>query len=389
LRSDVPVGAYLSGGLDSSVITGLVKRLVPERLQTFSIAFDSDEFDESAYQDEVVQFLNAQHTRASCSGTDIARVFPDVVRHTERPIVRTAPAPMFLLSRLVRDSGFKVVLTGEGADELFGGYDIFKEAKIRAFWASRPDSTRRPLLLKRLYPYLQDVQSQPDAYLQAFFRIGAGSANCFFSHLPRWQLTARLKQLFSTDVQSELAPTDAFADLKATLPEDFERWDWFARAQYLETAILLPGYILSSQGDRVAMAHSVEGRFPFLDHRVVQFAASLPARFKLKVLNEKYILKRVARPLVPAVVTRRTKQPYRAPDAIAFMTPDGGGLPEYVETLLAPDRIAEDGIFDPAAVRQMVSKARAGRLRSARDNMAFVGVLSTQLFVDQFVRRAG
>jgi asparagine synthase (glutamine-hydrolysing) len=297
---------------------------------------------------------------------------------------------MFMLSRLVRDSGYKVVLTGEGADEMFGGYDIFKEAKIRAFWASQPNSVRRPLLLKRLYPYQQNVQSQPDAYLQAFFRIGAGSASCFFSHLPRWQMTARLKQLFSPAVQSQLASEDVFADLKTTLPDDFERWDWFARAQYLETAILLPGYILSSQGDRVAMAHSVEGRFPFLDHRVVRFAASLPAHLKLKVLNEKYILKQVARPLVPAVVRHRSKQPYRAPDAIAFVSPGPRGeLPEYVETLLAPDRIAQDGIFDGAAVHHLVSKARAGRVRSVRDNMAFVGVLSTQLVVDQLVRRAG
>jgi len=390
LRSDVPVGAYLSGGIDSSVITAIVKSIANERLRSFSVTFDEAEFDESAYQDEVVQYLKTDHSRVRCSTADIAAAFPDVVWHTERPIVRTAPAPLYLLSRLVRDSGYKVVLTGEGADEVLGGYDIFKEAKIRAFWAAQPESSRRPQLLKRLYPYLPNVQSQPEAFLRGFFRVGAGSSNCFFSHLPRWELTARLKLLYSDEVRAELASYDVYDDLKGSLPAGFAGWDGFSRAQYLETAILLPGYILSSQGDRVAMAHSVEGRFPFLDHRVVQFASSLPPRLKMKVLNEKYILKRAAGHLIPASVRRRPKQPYRAPDAASFVTPDRNGhLPEYVEALLSPERVEEDGVFSPSAVSHLLAKARAGKATGVRDNMALVSVLSTQLVIDRFVRRAG
>jgi asparagine synthase (glutamine-hydrolysing) len=385
LRSDVPVGAYLSGGLDSSVTTALIKQLAGGRLRTFSVAFENPDFDESTYQNEVVAHLGTEHTQIRCTDADIAEVFPDVIKHTERPVVRTAPAPLFLLSRLVRDSGFKVVLTGEGADEMFGGYDIFKEAKIRAFWAAQPQSVRRPQLLKRLYPYLRNVQSQPDAYLQGFFRIGGGVSNCFFSHAPRWQMTSRLKLMFSSAVQAELAGYDVYEDLKSRLPQRFEQWDWFSRAQYLETSILLPGYILSSQGDRVAMAHAVEGRFPFLDHRVVRFASSLPARLKLKVLNEKYLLKRAAGKLIPASVARRSKQPYRAPEATCFVTPDRRGwLRDYVEALLAPDRVARDGIFHPTAISQLLAKTRAGRTVGMRDNMAFVAALSTQLLIDHF-----
>ena len=256
---------------------------------------------------------------------------------------------------------------------------------IRAFWAAQPDSTRRPQLLKRLYPYLSNVQSQPEAFLQAFFRVDAGPSSCFFSHAPRWQTTAQLKRLFSAGLKSQLGSYDVYQDLKASLPDGFERWDYFSRAQYLETAILLPGYILSSQGDRMAMAHAVEGRFPFLDHRVVQFAASLPPQLKMKVLNEKYILKQAAAGIVPSRVRQRSKQPYRAPDAASF-APKGATLPEYVETLLAPDRVREDGVFNPAAVSQLVAKARSGRITGVRDNMAFVGVLSTQLLVDRFLR---
>jgi len=389
LRSDVPVGAYLSGGIDSSVITAIVKSIAKDRLRSFSVTFGDAEYDESAYQDEVVELLKTDHSRVHCSSSDIGRVFQDVVWHTERPIVRTAPAPLYLLSRLVRESGYKVVLTGEGADEMLGGYDIFKEAKIRAFWAAQPESSRRPQLLKRLYPYLPNVQSQPDAFLRGFFRIGASSSNCFFSHLPRWELTSKLKLLYSDRVRSELEGYDVYDELTATLPARFASWDGFSRAQYLETAILLPGYILSSQGDRVAMAHSVEGRFPFLDHRVVQFASTLPPRLKMKVLNEKYILKRAAGHLIPQSVRHRPKQPYRAPEASSFVTPDKQGrLPEYVESLLSAARVKEDGIFNPAAVSQLLAKTRAGKASGVRDNMAFVSVLSTQLVIDKFMRNS-
>jgi asparagine synthase (glutamine-hydrolysing) len=269
---------------------------------------------------------------------------------------------------------------------MFGGYDIFKEAKIRAFCAARPDSQRRRQLLKRLYPYLRSVQSQPDAFLEGFFRTGSGPADRYFSHVPRWRTATQMKRLFSQDVKAQLRGYDVYDDLGSTLPGDFDRWNLFSRAQYLETAVLLPGYILSSQGDRVAMAHAVEGRFPFLDHRVVQFASSLPVGLKMRVLNEKYILKLAATDLIPARVRRRRKQPYRAPEAASFVAPGRERLPEYAEALLSPDRIRADGIFDANAVDLLVDKVRAGRATGQRDNMAFLGVLSTQLVVDRFLR---
>ena len=118
LRSDVPVGAYLSGGIDSTFITALVARVAPDRLRTFSVAFGDREFDESRYQTEASAYLGTQHQEIRCTSHDIGRIFPDVVRHIEQPVVRTAPAPMYMLSKLVHESGFKVVLTGEGADEI-------------------------------------------------------------------------------------------------------------------------------------------------------------------------------------------------------------------------------------------------------------------------------
>lgn len=384
LRADVPVGAYLSGGLDSTVIAALARQFVPDRLRTFSVRFDDADFDEGAFQQDAIRHLGTDHQELRCSDLDIGRAFPQVVWHTESPVLRTAPAPLFLLSKAVRDAGFKVVLTGEGSDEMLGGYDIFKEYKIRRFMAAHSDSRLRPLLLKRLYPYLRNIASQPEAYLQAFFHAGEDDMlDPLASHRPRWRQTSGIKLFLSPGVKAALNGRCADNDLRARLPLAFPSWDGFHRAQYLEACYLMPGYILSSQGDRVAMAHSVEGRFPFLDPRVAEFAAALPPTLKMKVLCEKYLLKKCAAGLVPPSVARRTKQPYRAPDAKSFFP---GGQPlDYVDDLLSPAQLRRDGIFDPAAVAQLVRKACEGRVTGLRDNMAVVGIVSTQLLLHQFV----
>jgi len=291
---------------------------------------------------------------------------------------------MFLLSRLVRNSGFKVVLTGEGADELFGGYDIFKETKIRCFWGNRPDSSWRPLLLKRLYPYMPGIQRQSTAYLKHFFHVTAKDLESpFFSHLPRWNLTAKIKSFFSDPVSAGMQSGASMADLGLYMNGRFPALPPFQRAEYLESRLLLPGYILSSQGDRVAMAHAVEGRYPFLDHRVVAFAAKLPPRLKMKVLNQKHLLKLAVRGLIPESIRTRHKQPYRAPEAASFF----GRKSAYVEDLLSPEQIKRDGVFNPSAVSALVQKFHNGRQTSVADNMAVVGILSTQLLLDRFVNR--
>ena len=387
LRADVPVAAHLSGGLDSAVVAAFTRKVNDTPLKTFSITFEDPELDESVFQNEAVRRLGTEHQAVHCSTEDIGREFPDVIWHTETPILRTAPAPLFRLSRLVREHGYKVVLTGEGSDEILGGYDIYKEAKIRRFWAAQPDSKLRPLLLRKLYPYMRDLQRQPDAYLKAFFRVRPQDlASPFFSHLPRWELTGKLQMFFSRDVRAALRSYDPCAELEQQLPKDYARWDPFCQAQYLEAAYLLPAYILSSQGDRVAMAHAVEGRSPFLDHRVVEFAAQLPPHLKMKVLDEKHLLKRCTTDLVPASVRRRPKQPYRAPGVSSFFRADGSGAREaYVEELLSPQRLQKDGVFDPVAVEKLVAKAKRGHTIGVKDDMAVVGILSTQLVLDRFI----
>jgi asparagine synthase (glutamine-hydrolysing) len=319
LRADVPVGSYLSGGFDSSATTALAQRHNRDKLRTFSLEFESPELNEAPWQRAMVEALRTEHTALHCRRTDIAAHFPEVIRHTERPIVRSAPAALYLLARQVRDHGFKVVLTGEGADEVFGGYDIFKEAKVRRFWARHPDSKWRPLLLRRLYPYIGSLQSQPARYLEAFFRTGLERyEDPLFSHLPRFALTRRIGQFYSADLRSAINGYDPLDELRTSLPAEFGAWHPLERAQYLETRCLLPGYILSSQGDRVAMAHAVEGRFPFLDHRVVELGARLPPEMKLKGLREKHVLREALGRYLPGEIAERPKQPYRAPDSESF-----------------------------------------------------------------------
>ena len=383
LRADVPVGAYLSGGLDSTFTTALVRKFTNASLRTFSVTFDDAGFDESIFQREAVRFLDTEHQEIPCSKDQIGEIFPEVIWHTEKPVLRTAPAPLYLLSRLVRNSGYKVVVTGEGADEVLGGYDVFKETKIRRFWQSQPESQMRPILLRRLYPYLPNIQNQNDAYRKAFFHIHVDTnMQPFFSHIPRWQLTARLKMFFSDAVRAELGTNDDYSKIQQQLPQCYMSWDSFCQAQYLETKYLLPGYILSSQGDRMAMAHSVEGRFPFLDYRVVEFASRLPASLKMKVLNEKYLLKRCADGLIPSAVAKRHKQPYRAPEACSFLQPSAR---EYMDELLSPEQIRRDGIFDARAVEMLMAKFRKGAAIGIKDNMGMVGIVSTQLLVHQFI----
>jgi asparagine synthase (glutamine-hydrolysing) len=301
----------------------------------------------------------------------------------EKPVLRTAPAPMFLLAQLVRQSGYKVVLTGEGADEMFGGYDIYKETKIRRFWMAQANSRLRPILLRKLYPYLPNLQAQSDAYLKAFFGVRPETATSpFFSHQPRWDVTSKTKSLFSLEMKEQIRQYTPYDELESQLPAAFRLWDWLGQAQYLEARMLLPGYILSSQGDRVAMAHSVEGRYPFLDYRVVDFASKLPARLKLKVLNEKYLLKKAAAEFIPDSIRKRSKQPYRAPEGQCFFTPAASG---WVEETLSSRNIKRHGIFDAQAVERLVAKFRQGQAIGIKDNMAMVGVISTQLMADQFL----
>ena len=389
VRADVPVGSYLSGGLDSSLIALLARKYAHGEFRTFSIRFADAEFDETSFQRMLASTLDSIHTEIAVTRGDIARALPAVVQHTEAPILRTAPVPMFLLSGAVREAGIKAVLTGEGADEMLAGYDLFREAKIREFWSRQPDSERRPLLFDRLYPYMVRSPRQTKAFAREFWKRGIDNPSApDFSHQPRWSTTRALKRFFSAATRADVEGRHLVTPLDS-LPGGYGEWDLLGRAQYLEVKTLLSGYLLSSQGDRMLMAHSVEGRFPFLDAEFMEFCNGLPPEYKLLGLDEKHILKRVARGFVPDPIVKRKKQAYRAPDAIAFLTPD---RPDYVDEMLSPEAVRAAGMFDPGAVRALHTKCLAryraegeATLFSNSDNMALTGILSAQLLYHQVI----
>jgi asparagine synthase (glutamine-hydrolysing) len=386
LRADVPVVTYLSGGLDSSILTALAKRRHANEFLSFSVGFADATYDERAYQAQMAEHLQTQHRHLTVDASDIGHAFTDVVWFAERPMMRTAPAPLLELAGLVHASGIKVALTGEGADELFGGYNIFREDKARRFWARRPDSEWRGRLISSLYGYVKR-DPKTDLFWRLFFKKGLeNTADPYYSHRIRWTNMEPIKRLFARDLRAQMQSEESLrADLDAYLGPERHRWHPLCRAQYLEMTLFMSGYLLSSQGDRMSMGHSVEGRVPFLDHRLIDLAAQIPPKYKLRGLNEKYILKRAFADLLPPAIVRRPKQPYRAPIASSFSA-DKANLGV---SLLQTSELARTGLTDVAAVQKLLRKSGSDAGASERDEMALAIVTSLQLLHHLFVDGAG
>ncbi len=387
LRADVPVGVYVSGGLDSSVTTALARRHTSRALQGFGIGFTDPRYDETSFQEIMAGKLGLQLEHLQVDGADIAADFPHVIALAECPMLRTAPAPLLRLSRLVRTSGFKVVLTGEGADELFAGYNIFRETMVRRFWSREHSSSTRAALLRRLYPYLPRSISASGALLESFFGVGLHeTSHPLYSHRIRFKNAARGLRLLRQEVIESTSQEDPEERLIARLPSWFSSIGPLSRAQYLEIHTFMQGYLLHAQGDRMLMGNSVEGRFPFLDCRVAELAARIPERLRLRGLREKHLLRKAVTSLLPDKVVEREKRPYRAPILAAFI---GKSSPEYVEESLHPQTVEKAGLFSPLAVSRLVEKCRRNLDVgvSETDEMALVGVLSTMLLHRKMVQQ--
>ncbi len=385
LRSDVPVGAYLSGGLDSSITTALIKTKNDNRLQTFSIGFESKHYDETEFQQQVSQHLNTDHASFRCDNKMVAEHLAEVVWHAEKPLLRTAPVPLFLLSKLVRDSGYKVVLTGEGADEYFSGYNIYKETKLRLFNAQQPASKWRPLLFKRLYPYLDTKDDRNAFFWRQFFQKNMlDTADPFYSHRIRWQNSAFILQFLSPEIHNQLLNYDPIAELAQQLNGDLQRHTPLGRAHLLETYVFLGSYLLCSQGDRMLMSHGVEGRYPFLDRRVIELANRLSPVLKLKGLNEKWILKKAFGQLLPPAVVKRSKQPYRAPIKDMFVA-DKDRFDHYLLDVDQKNSVLFAGNKVSILRKKFVDQDTPV---SAREEMALLAVITTGMLHEQFIRNS-
>jgi asparagine synthase (glutamine-hydrolysing) len=274
-----------------------------------------------------------------------------------------------------------VVLTGEGADEIFGGYNIFKEDKVRRFWAKNPASTFRSLAIRKLYGYVSR-DTQADAFWLRFFQQGLSQTDDpYYSHRIRWNNTCHIRKFLSSDLKAQMpSEAETFADLEAHLNPNRSHWHPLCRAQYLELALFMPGYLLSSQGDRMMMANSVEGRVPFLDHRLVEFAATIPPKYKIRGLDEKFVLKEAFKDLLPPSIVNRPKRPYRAPILDSF-----SDRASEASHALEPETLAKSGYIDVELFTSLRQKAEKRGAIGERDEMAVAFIASLQLLQSMFV----
>ncbi|OJX77738.1 asparagine synthase (glutamine-hydrolyzing) [Magnetospirillum sp. 64-120] len=379
LRSDVEVGVYLSGGIDSAIVAALATDLNGRPPATFSVTFDDASLDESPEQQAVSAALGTRHQALRIAAADIVDACPQAVYHAEVPTFRSAFVPMFLLSRATQQAGIKVILSGEGADEAFLGYDLFKETLLRSTWTSMDEDTRRQRL-GRLYPHLDHYGPQDIAALTGLYQqFASETMPGLFSHEIKFQngrFSARL-------VKGAGDPFAAITALVAQHPE-LQAMSPVQKAQWLEYKTLLPGYLLSTQGDRAALAHGVENRCPFLDPAVLDLASSINLRFD-DGFDEKRLLRQAFADRLPDCVVNKRKFPYRAPDAAAF----AAAHPDYMDLLLSDSELAKLDYLDAGFAKRLCAKVltKPASEISTKENQTFLFLLSLALLHHAFVAR--
>ncbi len=315
IHGEVKFGSYLSGGIDSSVLAYFLSK--NRKIDTFSIEFENPEYDESNAQKILVDRLNVNHHSLRVKNSDILKNFSNVVNHAETFLFRTAPVPMFLLSKFVHELGFKVIYSGEGADEILFGYDLFFENRIRNFWKKNRNSKIRPLLLKKLYNYLpQFKNSRYFEIVKDFYNLNLNNDDIFYSHLVRWQQYEHASSFFNLkDIKKE----KLLKDFSVTLPGDFKNANSDKKAQYIEISTLLSNYLLSSQGDRMSMANSVEARYPYLDEIFVKNISNISPSSLAPTIKSKKLFRDAFKNKLPNAILERPKVAYQAPEAKCFV----------------------------------------------------------------------
>ncbi len=363
LRADRTVGTLVSGGLDSALITALAASH-GER-SSFSVTFEDKLHDESRFQRQVAANANTRHSSVLATPAALAGVLPEAVRHAEAPFLRITPCASYLLGGLVSDGGVRTVVSGEGADELFCGYDAFRQLEARG-------GEELDAALSGGTP----AERVPGRVLSLLIDADGGRTDRFPAQRLRWAAARRLRGYLTEELRREL--DDPVERLAGSLPASARGWSELRRAQYVEMRTMLPDYILGTQGERMLMAHSVEARVPFLDNEVVAVALRLADEQKLRGASEKDVLRRIARDLVPAPVVARRKQAYRAPAAAAL----GSSAAADALALLGPATLRAHGIFEPSKVERLLSRLRAGNRLSETQEMALTGIVTTQLWLE-------
>jgi asparagine synthase (glutamine-hydrolysing) len=383
LRADVPVVSYLSGGVDSSIVVALACHLRGREdkppIPTFTIAVQDPELNERNEAALVARHLSAEPVVVDCGAREILQTYPDLIRAAEGPVIDTSCAALLMLARKVHEHGYKVALTGEGADEWLAGYPWYKVHRLLGLLDVVPGLS---LLARRAYlrltrsprfPWsvarrIHEAIGGPNAWLDIYGLFGASKL-----------------RFFSRDMWDQLGDHLPYTDLQLNL-DRARRWHPLNRSLYLGARVMLPGLLLAAKGDRVAMHSSVETRYPFLDEDVFTFLARLHPRWKLRGLRDKLILRKMAQRWIPKQIAWRRKAMFRAPfDAFHA---DPKTLPPFVDQLLSHVSLKRTAYFDPAAVahwRQVYRTMRPGSPQRTMVEMGLVGVVSTQLWHHTYI----
>lgn len=316
LRADVPVGCYLSGGIDSCAVLGLAAQHRRDPIRAFTLRFDRSEYDEGAIAEEMAARVGAEFHPIPIRQTDLADQFSDAIWHSETLCINGHGVAKFMLSRAVRDAGYKVVLTGEGSDEILGGYPHFRRDMLLYDSAGQDPETVQRLLdeLRQTNPVSRGLLL-PDGEA-----IASESVQRLLGFAPSWMeaygtIAFKLHALFSEDFALRFAAHDPYRTLLNGLDVrgQLSGRPPVHQSLYLWAKTHLPNYVLAMLGDRMEMAHSIEGRVPFLDHHVVELVRRLPVAQKIRGMTEKYVLREAARPLLTDTVYRRHKHPFTSP----------------------------------------------------------------------------
>ncbi len=385
LRSDVPVGCYLSGGIDSSVTSYLAKKINNKSFKSFSVTFSDPSFDESEFQKIMVNSLGFDHYSVNIDGKAVENNFYNAAKHFERPVFRTAPVPLFLLSEKVRETDVRVVLTGEASDEILFGYDTNKELKLLSLWKKGLSEEEITKILLQLNPHLDHYKDKEQVgFLKMYYE---GFLDRFQSPLGGLVMRISNNQVLTNIFNKEWGLSFNFNNLAdkvdSLTPPHVKQWGIYQKNQFWEMKTLLSGYLLSAQGDRMAMSHGIEGRFPFLDHNLIEWLMTVPTDVKINDFSTKHLLKDAFRDVIPEPIINRPKRPYTAPDIASFFP--GGRRGELVKNYLNSDIVREYGIFEPKMVERLIFKIERRGLESAgyRDNMMTTYLLSSQIVESQ------
>ena len=368
----MPVVSYISGGLDSTVVLGLCSQQRGDAIPAFTVGLDRAGPDERVHAAEAAAMLGSPLFTTVVDQAAIAAAYPELVRAAECPVLDTSCAALLRLAQAVHERGYKVVLTGEGADEALAGYVWYKaQSWIDAI--TRRIGRRVPRMLGHL---IKKTVTGAGGSFSLEQSIGGARP----IQLALYEMISLVKPtMYSAEMREKLADHNPYCDLDISA-DRIKRWHPLNQSLYTGYKIMLPGMLLHSKGDRIAMNASVETRYPFLDDDVIAFCARIAPEYKLRGMNEKWILRQVAKRILPREIANRPKTMFRAKMSGTFL---GTHRPLWVDQLLSPESLRVTGYFDPVEVaHQRAWQIRIPRITPARSvyDVALACVVSTQLW---------